>query len=414
MAKQFKIPAGNVERLKAKLADLAKRQAKIAKKGNLADVTPISLIVGEKVVEFKKDPITNLPTPARIYFMCEVTGLSPKLAGWTFIATLQHEEGGTILRTVPTVELEDGALKAYRNSKPVCDHCKVNRKRNDTFVVRNDSNVIKQVGRNCLADFLGVQSPDHLARMAELLAAAGGMAEEYEGWGSAGEPVEDIGSFLAFAACAIRNEGWLSRTKAREQGSYRATADLAWAWMHPVPGSKDKNPLPEEQDFKLATDALAWTDEHLTNEESDKLSDYEHNLRVAVVGGIVTSRLAGITASLITYYERAIGKEILSKKAIAAGHVGTVGKRETFLLTLAQVFSVESQYGVTHIHKFVTAEGAVVVWKTGSSKLEAGEYKVKGTVKFHGDYKGTPQTILSRCVAEKVTSIEAQNKTKTA
>lgn len=400
MSKAFKIPAANVEQLQAKLAELAKRQAKIAKKGQINDMTPISLVIGEKVVE----PSKNLKTPPRVYYMCEVTGLAPKLAGWMFIATLQHEEGGTILRIVPTADVAEGALKAYRESKPACDHCKVNRKRNDTFVVRSDSGEVKQVGRNCLADFLGVHSPEYHARLAELLAAAGNAAEEYEGGGGGSSaPVEDLAAFLAYAACAIRLEGWMSRTKARmNPDGPRATADAAWSWMHPTPLMKNV-PQPEEQDYKLANEALAWTDNKLS--ESDNLSDYEHNLRVAVVGDIVTHRLAGITASLIGYYERAMGKAIMAKQAVAAGHVGTVGVRGDFVLTLAQVFSLDGQFGTTHIHRFVSPEGAIVVWKTGTVKLEVGEYVVKGTVKKHSDYKGTPQTELTRCKAEKIASV---------
>lgn len=402
----FKIPAGNLSLLQARIADLAKRAAKVAKKGALTDYTPIDLVVGEKVVVPQKDPHTDLPLPPRVYYMVEVTGMAPKLAGWTFVATLQHEEGGTILRSVPTVELPEGTLKPYRTATPACDHCKAKRRRNDTFVVRHDDGAIKQVGRNCLADFTGCKSPQTLAAIAEYLAAAAGVAEEYEGGGGgSGEYVEDMAAYLAYVACVIRTDGWLSRTKAREmgEGGPQATANLAWTAMHPSPmlPAKDRV-VPSEKDVALAIEALAWTDAKLSDADPDSLGDYEHNLRVCVAGGVVTFRLAGIAASLVPYYERAMGKELLKNKAKAAGHVGTVGKRETFVLQLAQVFSVEGQYGVTHIHKFLTVEGAVVIWKTGTDKLSPGTYNVKGTVKSHGEFKGEPQTVLTRCAVEKI------------
>lgn len=400
----FKIPAGNLGLLTAKIADLAKRADKVAKKGALVDYTPIGLIVGEKVVEPQKDPVTLLPLPARVYFLCEVTGMTPKLAGWSFIATLQHEDGGTILRTVPTANVAEGLLKKYRKATPACDHCKVNRKRNDTFVVRHDDGTVKQVGRNCLADFTGCKSPQAIAAMAQFLATAAGLAEDCagEGWGK-GEIIENVADYLAFVAMAIRMNGWMSRTKAREQDQFgaQATANVAWSMMHPSPNQKLI--LPTEQDAVLASKALAWTDAKLTEgSEADTLSDYEHNLHVAVAGGVVSFRLAGIIASLISYYERAVGAEKLKNAAINAGHVGTVGKRETFTLTLAQVFSRETDYGVQHIHKFLTAEGAIVIWKTTSEKLELGDYEVKGTVKAHDEFRNQPQTILTRCVCKRL------------
>ena len=394
----FKIPAGNLGLLQSKIADLAKRAEKAAKKGALTDYTPIGLIVGEKVVEPQKDPVTLLPLPARVYFMCEVTGMAPKLAGWTFIATLQHEDGGTILRTVPTANVAEGLLKPYRNSKPACDHCKVNRKRNDTFVVRHDDGSIKQVGRNCLADFTGCKSPQTIAAMAQFLATAAGLAEDFEGgFGGGGEIIENLADYLGFVAAAIRLNGWLSRTKAREnEFGPQATANVAWNMMHPSP--KQKLILPTEADTALALKALEWCDAQLTaGAEADTLNDYQHNLHVAVAGGVVSFRLAGIAASLINYYEREIGKTLTFEKALTAGYVGTVGKRETFKLNLVQVFSRDSDYGVQHIHKFLTDEGAVVIWKTTSDKFEQGVYEVTGTVKAHDEFRGAPQTVLTRC-----------------
>jgi hypothetical protein len=239
--------------------------------------------------------------------------------------------------------------------------------------------------------------------MAQYLATASGIAEEFEGWSEGhGEIIENIADYLAYVALAIRTNGWLSRTKARENDfGPPATANVAWTLMHPTP--QQKRTHPSEADVKLATDALAYTDIKLTEgADADTLNDYEHNLHVAVAGGVVSFRLAGIVASLVPYYERARGAELIKNKALSAGHVGTVGKRETFTLTLVQVFTRDSDYGPNHLHKFVTNQGAVVIWKTTSEKYEPGDYTVKGTVKAHGDYQGIPQTVLSRCVLTKL------------
>ncbi len=427
--KTFKIPAQNLEALRAKIAELAKRAAKIAKKGNLLYATTIGLEVGERVLEpsevvvgsvCENGVVTKLYAPPSVYFICTVTGTTPKLAGWSFIATLQHEEGGTILRQVPTASYPEGTLNRFRQAGPACEHCNYNRRRNDTFVVRHDDGAVKQVGRNCLADFTGIKSPEALAALAELLAAAGEAAELSEGGGFGGGVVtEDIGAYLAYVAAAIRHDGWTSRTKAREAqeagGGAAATADTAWTVMHPTPGDtrrRERDGLwtaPTPRDIELAKTALTWSDAHLTEADPNTLGDYEHNLRVAMVGGIVTHRLAGIVASLISYYERAQGKILRAKAAESikdaankAGYVGTVGKRCNFKASLVAVFDFTSNYGVVHVHKFLTPEGAVLVWKTGTDKLDLGSYEVVGSVKEHAEYKGELQTVITRCKATKL------------
>lgn len=395
----YRIPAANINALRADLAKLQARAEKIAKKGDLADVTPIGLEIVERVVEGEK-----------VFFICRVTGSTPKLAGWTFIATLQHEEAGTILRSVPTASFPEGTLTRFREATPACDHCRYNRRRNDTFVVRHDDGAVKQVGRNCLAAFTGVTNPDALAAMAEFVALAGQIADaaQSEG-GPRAEVVSSTETFLGYVVCSIRESGWLSRTKARDLGG-RATADHAWTAMHPTPMTRREDRLfPTDADRALALTALGWVNEHFDNATSESLGDYEHNLRVALAGGMVTHRLAGIVGSAIGYYERAIGRILTNKVAAerraAANEVGWVGtpkKRETFSVTLVAVFDYESTYGVVHAHKFLTSTGAVIMWKTGSDKLDLGEYTLTGSVKEHSEYRGEKQTVVTRCKAEKV------------
>lgn len=90
--------------------------------------------------------------------------------------------------------------------------------------------------------------------------------------------------------------------------------------------------------------------------------------------------------------------------------VGKVGDKIQMELTYTRSFSWDaSPYGyygssVTFCHMFKDNQGNVIVWKTGLC-LEAdyGEkVLVKGTIKQHDEYKGTKQTVLTRC---KVTEV---------
>lgn len=83
-------------------------------------------------------------------------------------------------------------------------------------------------------------------------------------------------------------------------------------------------------------------------------------------------------------------------------HFGTVKKRETWTMTCTGTNSFESQWGVTTFVRFMDASGNVAVWKaSGDVEMDRGRsYIVKGTVKEHGVYKDTKQTVLSRCACE--------------
>lgn len=400
----YRIPAWRFESLAADVATLAKRAARLASKGALVDAGAIGL---EKLGQ----EIVKVDGRDELVFVVRVLGAAPRLAGWSFVATLQHEEGGTILRTVPTAVVADGELARFRHVAPACDHCGVDRRRNDSFVVRSDAGALKQVGRNCLQDFIGGVSPASMARLAEILAAIGEVCEEAEGAGfstTRERAVDTLLGFLAVVATIIRLRGWLSRTAARAQErGHAATSNLAGVAMHPYPGSRDDVAWAREvseaytpADGERAAAALAMAEEKLLAEGAD-LTDYEHNLRVIVTGGFVAPRTAGIAASLLVWHERQLGIIRERSRTAASQHVGTVGKREVFTAKLVSLKGFESAFGVRVLARFEDASGNVLTWWTsgdaGFAETEGETYTFKATVKKHDDYKGTKQTVLTRC-----------------
>jgi hypothetical protein len=77
-----------------------------------------------------------------------------------------------------------------------------------------------------------------------------------------------------------------------------------------------------------------------------------------------------------------------------------VGQREEFVLRLISIREWAGDYGVTYFHLFRDVSGNNFIWK--SSVYECREdigkvHNIKGTVKAHQEYKGTKQTVLSRC-----------------
>lgn len=84
----------------------------------------------------------------------------------------------------------------------------------------------------------------------------------------------------------------------------------------------------------------------------------------------------------------------------ASKHIGTIGKREIFALTINWVKSYDSAFGVTHIHGLTDNAGNIVIYKGASVLGERGAaITVKATVKEHGERDGIKQTVISRPAA---------------
>lgn len=102
--------------------------------------------------------------------------------------------------------------------------------------------------------------------------------------------------------------------------------------------------------------------------------------------------------------------EYAAKTAVDAAtskHVGTVGDRQTWELTVRSVFSFETNFGMTYIHIMADKDGNVVVHKGTHQGLERGDVvKGKATIKEHGEREGVKQTIISRPKFEKVIQLQ--------
>lgn len=132
----YRIPADNFPTLKDTIDRANKKVEKLKKKGY--DVQPVEVKIGKTEIEkyFVLNRVTGQRVEReRIWMNIELLTQVTSVQGWEFIATLQHEGEGTIVRAVPGMT-QEGELVQFRESKPLCQHCGYERKRNDTFVLR--------------------------------------------------------------------------------------------------------------------------------------------------------------------------------------------------------------------------------------------------------------------------------------
>jgi len=128
---------------KGKLAALSKRLDVLRRKSESIGVSPP--VVNETAcqnpdwhrVEIRFDPL--------------------RVGDWELLAILHHQGSRPDVQIIGDAVIPERYYEADAN----CDHCSFNRKRSDTFILQNSEDVVKQVGRSCLNQFLG-ERPEKL------------------------------------------------------------------------------------------------------------------------------------------------------------------------------------------------------------------------------------------------------------
>lgn len=401
----YRIPAANISYLKEQI------EKKVNKRAAKLSLPPVEIVeLEQEIIESER---INHETGEKyiqksIWQYFAINGETPKIAGYNFIATLQHEEHGNIIRSIPVLrkdgeEVELPDLTSFRHADPECEQCGLRRHRKDTYLVWNqDEGSIMQVGSNCLGDFLGAADPQRYASYAEYLRDFFiGLEDDGEEryYGESIEAAFGMEEFLASTARMIRANGWTPASKAWDG---QPTSAEAWYNLENY-GKKDRQGHRlwidiEDQDNKLADEVLAWVRDENMGKTDDEMNDYEWNLVTAMRSEGVTFRTKGIVASAVSAFSRAKERELrLAKQretAANSNHVGTVGERENFTLTLVKTIWVENRYASRYdddqtkpLYIFNDAEGNEVKWFASSDQnFEQGEtYTLKATVKAHDD-----------------------------
>ncbi len=419
--------------VKAARAELAKSHARLvraaAKTGQTAPAAPEIVVIAEHVVSICSG--CHTVRQAVCVGVCDGIGCSgtyhtravvdiqliadrPCLDGWEFLAVVEPLDGGNLIRQIPGAVVADGELIRWRTCSIACDHCQAKRARNETFIVRKDDGVgttYKQVGRNCLKAFLGGKSAAAIVcaiGWPDLIRKCG---EEDEGSGT--DWLYTPAEVLAWAASSVRLTGWISRGTSRaaaDAGDYtvKATADHVIRLIGPLPLFRDERARveaerikfePTSADIARANAALTWA------QGLAPTSDYEQNLSLVARQEHIDTSHIGILASAISAHARVLGR-VLEQSARATStsmHRGTVGDKLALTLTVERCSSFDTDYGRTHINTMRDTQGNAYIWRTSTVALTAGDrIECMGTVKKHSEFRGEPQTELTRC---KVTPI---------
>lgn len=313
-----------------------------------------------------------------------VVGVAPQIRGWRFVGLLSPTPGGeNLVLPIAVPRLPE----RFRYSGTACEHCNVNRLRAKVYVLENEADhQLMQVGRSCLADFTGHQSPEALASLAETaikLLAEFGDAEEGMG-GGRGERGVETRRFMEHAAHLTLVNGYVSG-KAAANSNLQSTADQTLGWLSGRAKALEAlglkpSVVPSPAAVELARNALAWA-QSLPAAGND---DYLNNIRLVAGQEALFRPHYGLAASIIQAYQRAYGLEQerrrLAETARPPQHVGTVGGTWSGVVNVVvsrYYGDKETQYPF-HLVVALTPEGDRVMWR--SSKNDNPE--VGNTVKI--------------------------------
>lgn len=386
-----------VEFLWDNLGQVDKNITKLMKRASKMNI-PFTVSRSREIT--RRHEITSGPQRGQILQFGEVSYSIPtfSLPDWRLLGVLtpiptETGETITLATAVPGTELPEDV----REWELRCDHCMMNRNRKETFLVQHTSSEIRQVGRQCIRDYLGHDAE----RIFSWFDFVRDFLSDSQTWGINNS--HSIGTYslkhvLSATSAIIKNNGWKSRKVALETMSI-STSDLVMKHLLEVSHSADEfrreNPISEE-DERIAEECVEfWKSEY------NDLSDYVQNARLLAEHNVVIKKAFGLAVSLLPVWQKRIAdkQEYTSR---VNEYVGEVGERRDFMVSLVSRRPIESAWGIKYLVTFRDTEGRSLIWwaTSGSGTLtDAGDsFSIKGTIKEHKEYKGTRQTILSRVI----------------
>lgn len=399
----FRVDETNLETARAMVAKVNARAARYG-------LAQYELVVGE--LELVPVHVEGLPIPVRYQgvYPVELVGEQPRIAGWSFVATLDYEEvetdgdGRVITRVVPGVDVD---LAAHRPRPAECDACGKRRARNNTYVLRNEAGQTMQVGSNCIQPYMGLDVRGLAWLAGDPLAELGELAEEREQTGSGswgGTRRYDVDAVLVATMAVEQVHGWVSRAVAQEYGK---TATSSWVRLVLDGARNDRDRadlarMVEAWDMPAAEVKAAAVREWAATQAEG--GEWAENVRTCATGTTVSSGNVGVLASAVAGYNRAQQEQAKRAEIVPATYVGTVGKREVFTGEVVFTLPMAGDYGTRELVLVRTDDGGLLKWIASSvTEFKKGDRVTgKATVKAHAEYRGDKQTVIQRAAFAKL------------
>lgn len=328
-----------------------------------------------------------------------ITGEAPRYAdadgsSWQFIAKLDFDDAGVIVRTAPGVDTIDREQIRDR----WCDECQSKRQRKGTFLVRNEAtDEMRQVGSSCIKNFLGWKT------MPVFLSDEDVEVERNPNPG-VGERRYSTKTVLAVAWSCIKATGGYQRSS--DGGG---TARQVRTVLNPF--TKADNEFAEEiRPFVADSEEMAEkVRAFILSDDFAGDSEYVRNLKVIANADSVSPKNFGFLVSAPQAWARHQERTLFAQRERAETrneHYGQVGEKVRLQVQVKGVnWGRPTYYGgveqISTIYTLISTEGHVFKWFSSSEALgdEPSDtlYTITGTIKAHDEYEGRKQTRITRC-----------------
>ena len=391
--------------------ELVEKLEKLAKKAKRYGAEGVSWTISEPFerVEERTAWDGSKRKVRRTYINVKVSGPAPRVGPFTFLARIEHTEGGNLVDLVPGQELPD---LRFRTAAAHCDHCHTARDRKETFLVRHEDGSLAQVGRSCLRDYLGTDNPANIAWRFQWEREAREALWDEEREGRGGKFYFNTTEVIALTLAAVRIWGWCSKGQAQGSEDLNPTIRYVEAVLYAETEGRSGKPTEERKRLEAEVTPEDWQEAELVRAWASAggagSGDYAHNLAVLCAMDEIDPKRGGFVASAVSAKARADEQELRRtqerEKNKDSQWLGSEGERLKDLLV-----TFESQrtigggyYGNTFLMKFRDEAGNIVSWFSSNCfSLRPGEQvKITGTVKAHNEYKGVRETVLTRCKLE--------------
>jgi hypothetical protein len=390
----IKIAEYRVEEFLKKIATFNRKAVKLA----LPEVKVVK--IGSELKEMKFKPVEG---PEETYYIeiseYDLQGDIPRVGGWGIHSKVEpaSDADGNFVYTNRGFE----KVESLRTTKLVCEHCNKARARSCVYLLQNkDTGEQKLVGKSCLKDFL----PElNIVEVLGYLESLEKLAAPYNHYDEEGEYVEGsnlpraawlypVDMLVAESLVLIRRDGYVSKKAAYESGDTLVqTASLL------ANTGRNRHKLYSEEEI-----AAVFKNEDVKNcidwiKNQSESSDFFYNLQLAISQRGAPWKMFGFVAAGVQMYLKSLEKA--AEAAVKTNEwVGTVGKREVFHgLKIVRCTATEGHYGTTYVTGLEDEAGRTFIWFASNKVGEVGEVlDLKATVKDHGEYKGTKQTVITR------------------
>lgn len=331
-----------------------------------------------------------------------VDGAAPKIGNHKFVAMLERMKGGTIVRTIPDVELGDFG----RDWDGECAHCGSKRDRVHGYVIE-DENGMTIVGKSCVRDYLGMDNPQRMLGVLRDITDLSNMGEDEEGGLGYSPWTTAVWGVVAAARAAVGMFGY-----GKKDMGVMSTIGL----VRSLSGKGRKTPEQESllREFNTRGEhyySEAWKVIEWARAQENPKSDYLHNLKVILGSDYIRDKDMGLAVSAVVAYDNEMARlrrieDAKNNHVASTGYVGVLKTRMEAEVTIERIITVNNQWGNYRIFLFRTTDGAVLKWTTstetdtrlGDRPANANDrVKLSFNPQKHELYQGEPQTTVNRC-----------------